>query len=64
MIALPQPYHAGSEPRARHCDRFLGLPMGHEFAIIMAWHFHSGGHPIKLLADVIEQIKDQIKSLM
>ncbi|MGR5541870.1 alkyl hydroperoxide reductase subunit F, partial [Vibrio campbellii] len=36
---------------------FAGLPMGHEFTSLVLALLHSGGHPIKLEADVIEQIK-------
>ncbi|PMK05713.1 alkyl hydroperoxide reductase subunit F [Vibrio splendidus] len=37
---------------------FAGLPMGHEFTSLVLALLHSGGHPIKLEADVIEQIKE------
>ncbi|MCL1142312.1 alkyl hydroperoxide reductase subunit F [Shewanella gaetbuli] len=37
---------------------FAGLPMGHEFTSLVLALLHSGGHPIKLDADVIEQIKN------
>ncbi|WP_394129524.1 alkyl hydroperoxide reductase subunit F [Shewanella maritima] len=36
---------------------FAGLPMGHEFTSLVLALLHSGGHDIKLEADVIEQIK-------
>ncbi|GAL11497.1 alkyl hydroperoxide reductase protein F [Vibrio astriarenae] len=36
---------------------FAGLPMGHEFTSLVLALLHSGGHPIKLEAEVIEQIK-------
>ncbi|WP_299801636.1 alkyl hydroperoxide reductase subunit F [uncultured Shewanella sp.] len=36
---------------------FAGLPMGHEFTSLVLALLHSGGHPIKLEADVIEQIR-------
>ncbi|MBR9728353.1 alkyl hydroperoxide reductase subunit F [Shewanella intestini] len=36
---------------------FAGLPMGHEFTSLVLALLHSGGHDIKLDADVIEQIK-------
>ena len=35
---------------------FAGLPMGHEFTSLVLALLHSGGHPIKLEAEVIEQI--------
>ncbi|ABE56289.1 FAD-dependent pyridine nucleotide-disulphide oxidoreductase [Shewanella denitrificans OS217] len=36
---------------------FAGLPMGHEFTSLVLALLHSGGHPLKLDTDVIEQIK-------
>ncbi|MCR2747845.1 alkyl hydroperoxide reductase subunit F [Limnobacter parvus] len=38
--------------------RFAGLPMGHEFTSLLLGLLHVGGHPPKVEADVIEQIKD------
>ena len=35
---------------------FAGLPMGHEFTSLVLALLHSGGHPMKLEQDVIEQI--------
>lgn len=37
---------------------FAGLPMGHEFTSLVLALLHSGGHPIKLEDDVIEQIRN------
>lgn len=37
--------------------RFAGLPMGHEFTSLLLGLLHVGGHPPKVEADVIEQIK-------
>ncbi|AZQ09304.1 alkyl hydroperoxide reductase subunit F [Shewanella khirikhana] len=37
--------------------RFAGLPMGHEFTSLVLALLHTGGHPLKLDAEVIEQIK-------
>ncbi|OUS31880.1 alkyl hydroperoxide reductase subunit F [Gammaproteobacteria bacterium 45_16_T64] len=37
--------------------RFAGVPMGHEFTSLVLALLHSGGHPIKLEAEVIEQVK-------
>lgn len=37
--------------------RFAGLPMGHEFTSLVLGLLHVGGHPPRLEADVIEQIK-------
>ncbi len=42
---------------------FAGLPMGHEFTSLVLALLHSGGHPIKLEADVIEQIASLDKEL-
>ncbi len=36
---------------------FAGLPMGHEFTSLVLALLHSGGHPIKLDAEVIAQIE-------
>jgi alkyl hydroperoxide reductase subunit F len=36
---------------------FAGLPMGHEFTSLVLALLHSGGHPMKIDAEVIEQIK-------
>jgi alkyl hydroperoxide reductase subunit F len=35
---------------------FAGLPMGHEFTSLVLALLHTGGHPMKLESDVIEQI--------
>lgn len=43
--------------------RFAGLPMGHEFTSLVLALLHSGGHPIKLDADTIEQIANLDKKL-
>ncbi|USD67745.1 alkyl hydroperoxide reductase subunit F [Vibrio sp. SCSIO 43136] len=37
---------------------FAGLPMGHEFTSLVLALLHSGGHPIKLEQEVIEQIAE------
>ena len=44
---------AGEQPRVH----FAGLPMGHEFTSLILALLQSGGHPPKLEAEVIEQIK-------
>ncbi|WP_110457231.1 alkyl hydroperoxide reductase subunit F [Shewanella algidipiscicola] len=36
---------------------FAGLPMGHEFTSLVLALLHTGGHPIKLDAELIEQIR-------
>ncbi len=43
----------GQAPRIH----FAGIPMGHEFTSLILALLQSGGHPPKLEADVIEQIK-------
>ncbi|WP_343609570.1 alkyl hydroperoxide reductase subunit F [Novosphingobium sp.] len=43
---------------ARHATvRFAGIPMGHEFTSLVLALLQVGGHPSKLDADVIEQVK-------
>ncbi len=42
---------------ADHGVRFAGLPMGHEFTSLVLALLQTGGHPPKVEADVIEQIK-------
>lgn len=37
---------------------FAGLPMGHEFTSLVLALLHSGGHPLKVEPEVIEQIKN------
>jgi len=36
---------------------FAGVPLGHEFTSLVLALLHSGGHPIKVEADLIEQIR-------
>jgi NADH-dependent peroxiredoxin subunit F len=36
---------------------FSGLPMGHEFTSLVLALLHTGGHPVKQEADILEQIK-------
>jgi alkyl hydroperoxide reductase subunit F len=36
---------------------FAGVPLGHEFTSLVLALLHSGGHPIKVEADIIEQIR-------
>ena len=36
---------------------FAGVPLGHEFTSLVLALLHSGGHPIKVEAALIEQIK-------
>jgi len=37
--------------------RFAGLPTGHEFSSLVLALLHSGGHPMKIEADLIEQVR-------
>jgi len=37
--------------------RFAGVPMGHEFTSLIMALLHSGGHPIKLDKEIIEQVR-------
>jgi len=37
---------------------FSGIPLGHEFTSLVLALLHSGGHPLKVEQDLIEQIKD------
>jgi alkyl hydroperoxide reductase subunit F len=37
---------------------FAGLPMGHEFTSLVLALLHSGGHPMKIDAEVIEQVRN------
>ncbi|WP_028299165.1 alkyl hydroperoxide reductase subunit F [Oceanospirillum beijerinckii] len=38
--------------------RFAGIPMGHEFTSLVLALLHSGGHPMKLDEEVIEQVRN------
>lgn len=42
---------------------FAGIPMGHEFTSLVLALLHSGGHPLKLEAETIEQIRQLDKDL-
>ncbi len=53
-IGLVSPSSAPNEP-AR--IRFAGLPMGHEFTSLVLALLQSGGHPPKVDASLIEQIR-------
>ncbi|HBV77301.1 MULTISPECIES: alkyl hydroperoxide reductase subunit F [Vibrio] len=52
-----------SNPEKGTQIRFAGLPMGHEFTSLVLALLHSGGHPIKLETDTIEQIAQLNKKL-
>ncbi|NRH26626.1 alkyl hydroperoxide reductase subunit F [Pseudomonas sp. MS19] len=51
------PSFALNRPGADISLRFAGIPMGHEFTSLVLALLQVGGHPSKLAADVIEQIK-------
>jgi len=51
------PSMAVINPQAATNITFAGLPMGHEFTSLVLALLHSGGHPIKLDAEIIEQIR-------
>ncbi|ROS01214.1 alkyl hydroperoxide reductase subunit F [Sinobacterium caligoides] len=38
--------------------RFAGLPMGHEFTSLVLALLHSGGHPMKVEPELIEQVRN------
>jgi len=46
-----------TQPNGDENIRFAGIPMGHEFTSLVLALLHTGGHPAKIEADVIEQIK-------
>ena len=46
-----------SQAEGEAAIRFAGIPMGHEFTSLVLALLHVGGHPSKLDADIIEQIK-------
>ena len=46
-----------SQAEGEAAIRFAGIPMGHEFTSLVLALLHVGGHPSKLDADTIEQIK-------
>jgi alkyl hydroperoxide reductase subunit F len=43
-------------PEKQTAISFAGLPMGHEFTSLVLALLHSGGHPMKIDAETIEQI--------
>ncbi|MDC0611063.1 alkyl hydroperoxide reductase subunit F [Vibrio sp.] len=58
-----KPVMTVSNPAKQTQLRFAGVPMGHEFTSLILALLHSGGHPMKLEADVIEQIAQLDKKL-
>ncbi|MFS2262104.1 alkyl hydroperoxide reductase subunit F [Vibrio vulnificus] len=58
-----KPVMTVTNPEKSTALRFAGLPMGHEFTSLVLALLHSGGHPIKLDAETIEQIAQLDKEL-
>lgn len=58
-----KPVMTVTNPEKSTALRFAGLPMGHEFTSLVLALLHSGGHPIKLDAETIEQIAQLGKEL-
>ena len=52
-----KPSFSIGEPGEPAGIRFAGIPMGHEFTSLVLALLQTGGHPIKLDGDVIEQIR-------
>ncbi|GBH25091.1 alkyl hydroperoxide reductase subunit F [Burkholderia vietnamiensis] len=52
-----KPSFSIGEPGKPAGIRFAGIPMGHEFTSLVLALLQTGGHPIKLDDDVIEQIR-------
>ncbi len=52
-----KPSFSIGEPGKPAGIRFAGIPMGHEFTSLVLALLQVGGHPVKLDADVIEQIR-------
>ncbi|TWC38520.1 alkyl hydroperoxide reductase subunit F [Pseudomonas sp. SJZ079] len=52
-----KPSFSLNRPDADISLRFAGIPMGHEFTSLVLALLQVGGHPSKLAADVIEQVK-------
>ena len=53
-----KPSFSLNRPGADISLRFAGIPMGHEFTSLVLALLQVGGHPSKVAADVIQQIKD------
>ncbi len=53
-----KPSFALNRPGAETGVRFAGIPMGHEFSSLVLALLQVGGHPPKVEADVIEQIRN------
>ncbi|MCU8509649.1 alkyl hydroperoxide reductase subunit F [Vibrio vulnificus] len=62
-VSTRKPVMTVTNPEKSTALRFAGLPMGHEFTSLVLALLHSGGHPIKLDAETIEQIAQLDKEL-
>ncbi|EPT8449714.1 alkyl hydroperoxide reductase subunit F [Vibrio fluvialis] len=58
-----KPVMAVANPSKGTQLRFAGVPMGHEFTSLVLALLHSGGHPIKLEQETIDQIAKLGKKL-
>ncbi|MDW6004531.1 alkyl hydroperoxide reductase subunit F [Vibrio mangrovi] len=58
-----KPVMAVTNPQKGTQLRFAGVPMGHEFTSLVLALLHSGGHPMKIEAETIEQIAQLHKEL-
>lgn len=54
---LRKPSFSVNRPSENHGPRFAGLPMGHEFTSLVLALLHIGGHPPKVEAVVLDQIR-------
>ncbi len=52
-----QPSMSVRKPGETARVQFAGVPMGHEFTSLILAVLHNGGHPMKVEADLIEQIR-------
>lgn len=52
-----KPSFCVKQPGAEAQIHFAGIPLGHEFTSLVLALLHTGGHPMKVDAEVIEQIK-------
>ena len=58
-----KPIMTVTNPEKNSLLRFAGIPMGHEFTSLVLALLHSGGHPMKLEPETIEQIANLDKNL-
>lgn len=58
-----KPVMAIVNPEKNSRIEFAGVPMGHEFTSLVLALLHSGGHPMKVEPEVIEQIQNLDKEM-